>query len=368
MNYAKRRPYKVNKLAIGEIIMSEMKQKEQEIKNCNFVKTILMLLVILGHSCCFWNGSWFTRNPVFQSKGLDLISSWIGSFHIYAFALVSGYIFAFKILRGGYCHYELFLKNKAKRLLIPYVFVMLIWVVPISEYYFKWDLLYLFKKYILCVSPSQLWFLWMLFDVFAIVWPLRNVMIEKPFFGWIISLAFYGVGVVGGEFIPNVFCIWTACQYVVFFFIGMRIRLKSEKYEKQLTDTIPWYCWVIADSLLFVGNILIGQQDGIIWSVIALGMMTLLHVVGALMAWTTLQVAASKIHWQENTAFKTLMNYSMSMYLFHQQIVYFTISALNGVVNPWINAGVNFVVAIWGSLVISTLLMKWKTTRFLIGE
>lgn len=58
----------------------------------------------------------------------------------------------------------------------------------------------------------------------------------------------------------------------------------------------------------------------------------------------------------------------MAMYLFHQQIIYFTISALNGVVNPWINAGVNFVAAIAGSLIISAVLMRWKATRFLIGE
>ena len=58
----------------------------------------------------------------------------------------------------------------------------------------------------------------------------------------------------------------------------------------------------------------------------------------------------------------------MAMYLFHQQIIHFTISALNGVVNPWINAGVNFVAAIAGSLIISAVLMRWKATRFLIGE
>ena len=273
-----------------------------------------------------------------------------------------------RLCGGGYNQYGLFLKNKAKRLLVPYVFVMLIWVAPISEYYFRWDSLYLFKKYIFCISPSQLWFLWMLFGVFAIVWPIRNVMIEKPFAGWMISLVLYGVGIVGGHIIPNVFCIWTACQYVVFFYIGMRIRTKIEKQEKLFTDAVPWFCWLVIDIVLFAANRLIEQQSGFIWSVMSLGTTFLVHIVGSIMAWTVLQALALHIHWQDSKAFKTLASYSMPMYLFHQQIIYFTITALNGVVNPWINAGVNFVVAIAGALIISAVLMRWKVTRILVGE
>ena len=56
------------------------------------------------------------------------------------------------------------------------------------------------------------------------------------------------------------------------------------------------------------------------------------------------------------------------MYLFHQQIIYFSLTILDGVVNPWINAGVNFIVATVGAYIISAILMKWKITRFLVGE
>lgn len=337
-------------------------EKGKDLANCNFVKVTLMLLVILGHACNFWAGRWFTGNPVFECKGLGIISSWLNSFHIYAFALVSGYIFAFKNLEGGYSHYGLFLKNKVKRLLVPYVFVMLIWVAPISAYYFKSSATELFRQYVLCINPSQLWFLWMLFGVFVIVWPFKKDMLEKPITGWMISILFYGIGLVGGRFIPNVFCVWTACQYVIFFYIGMRIRTKSEKKERLVTEAIPWYGWIIAHIILFVASRLIGIYDGFLWRITSIGMGFLLHVIGAIMAWTVLQTLASRVHWQDRKVFKTLASSSMPMYLFHQQIIYFTISALNGVVNPWINAGVNFIVAIAGSLIISVILMRWKFT------
>lgn len=348
--------------------VDRLQKNDQVLRNCNFSKTVLMILVAFYHAIDFWTGTWFTRNPVFESKFLGLLAEYIGSFHIYAFTLVSGYIFAYKIAVGGYNRYLPFLWNKAKRLLVPYVFVMLIWVAPISEYFFRWDLADLIKKYILCINPSQLWFLWMLFGVFAIVWPLRRVMIEKPLVGWTIAIAFYGFGIIGGKFVPNVFCIWTVCQYILFFFIGMRIRVKSENQERLITEIVPWYCWLIADLVLFIGNTFARQQSGFAWRIMTFGMSFLLHIVGAIMAWTVLQTLAPHIRWQDSKVFHTLSSYSMAMYLFHQQIIYFTISALNGVVNPWINAGVNFVAAIAGSLIISAVLMRWKVTRFLIGE
>lgn len=74
---------------------------EKQLSNVGFIKTILMCMVILGHACDFWTGNWFTENPVFQSQGLSAFAGWLNSFHIFAFALASGYIFAFKILGGG---------------------------------------------------------------------------------------------------------------------------------------------------------------------------------------------------------------------------------------------------------------------------
>lgn len=341
---------------------------QNNLENCRFVKTVLMFLVILGHACAFWSGHWFTENPAIHSSGLNILYAWVNSFHIYAFALVSGYIFTFKVMRGGYCEYLPFLCNKAKRLLVPYVFVTIIWVAPISAYFFNWDLGYVVKKYLFAIDPSQLWFLWMLFGVFVITWPMRKVLIDKPVVGWLISIVFYGIGIVGKRIFPNIFCFWTTCQYVLFFFIGMRIRVKEGKKEKLIAESIPWYLWITVDLVIFAGTIIVERNSGTVWSLIAIGLNLILHMVGAIMAWTFLQALANKLNWKDNRVFNMLPSYSMPMYLFHQQIIYFTIIWLNGRVNPWINAGVNFVVAILGSFLISSILMHWRGTRFLIGE
>ena len=75
--------------------------KQDRLQNCIFVKTILMFLVILGHSAAFWSEQWFTENPVYESALLKYLYEWLGSFHVYTFVLVSGYIFAEKMSGGG---------------------------------------------------------------------------------------------------------------------------------------------------------------------------------------------------------------------------------------------------------------------------
>lgn len=74
------------------------------LKNCKYVKVILMLIVIMGHSIALWNGNWLNEyhvQAVYKSDSLKLLSNWISSFHVPAFVFASAYIFAAKIFGGG---------------------------------------------------------------------------------------------------------------------------------------------------------------------------------------------------------------------------------------------------------------------------
>lgn len=102
--------------------------------------------------------------------------------------------------------------------------------------------------------------------------------------------------------------------------------------------------------------------------ILNVGIVFILHIVGAVMAYKVLQYIAEKVDWKNNRMFISLSLYSMPMYLFHQQIIYFTIALLNGKMIPWINAGVNFLVSLIVSYLISCILMRFKVTRLLVGE
>ena len=58
----------------------------------------------------------------------------------------------------------------------------------------------------------------------------------------------------------------------------------------------------------------------------------------------------------------------MPIYLFHQQITHISQSLLDGVVHPYANAAINIIAALTISTAISSLMLRYKVTRHLIGE
>ena len=173
---------------------------KKTLENCTFCKTVLMFLIVLYHSMIFWNGEWFTANPIRQSKVLSYITLWLGNFHIYAFVLISGYIYCAKYLTEDNMDFLPFIKKKAKRLLVPYSFTALFWVVPITNLFLHLSQNDIFTRYILAENPSQLWFLIMLFDVFLFVRPLSDFFLKYNRLGGGAALFFYIFGIGGGVF------------------------------------------------------------------------------------------------------------------------------------------------------------------------
>ena len=319
-----------------------------------------MLTVIIGHCVNFWTGTWFTvLTPLEEAYPLKLLSELVNAFHIYAFALVSGFLFCYlRTELGKYQNFTMFCVTKAKRLLIPYVFICLIWVIPVAIYFNHYSGIELIKRYVLGTNPNQLWFLLMLFWVFMFAWPLSNIFCKHVILSGGIVLGFYCVGVVGNHFIPNVYCIWTGCEYLLFFWIGFQMYNKNDLFRR-----IPAFLWDAVFAVLFC-ILTFTQAFGMISSILTI----VLHITGAIGAFATLQWIALKINWKNSKVFLFLAKRSMPIYLFHQQVIYFVIFWLNGKVNPYVNAAANFVIAMAVSVLISSILMKFKVTRFLIGE
>lgn len=84
----------------------------------------------------------------------------------------------------------------------------------------------------------------------------------------------------------------------------------------------------------------------------------MLNLVGAVTAFAILPHIADKVNWTGNKTIKMLSSLYMPMYLFHQQIIYFTISVFNGKIPPGVLALVNFISALFGSFLISISIIK----------
>ncbi len=337
---------------------------EKRLSHCNFIKTILMVIVVFYHSILYWSGTWLDGQPVYSSYCLNIFAKWLNTIHIYGFTLVSGYIYySLKCEKGKYNDFYSFLKNKAQRLLIPYVFTCVVWVIPITVYFNHIGMEDIFKKFVLGTSPSQLWFLLMLFNVFIIAYLMTSFWESHPALSLFVILACYGVGLLGELFIPNVYMIFTSLRYILFFWIGFNLR----KYKDCILWKIPATIYFILHILLFAGLRFFQTKEGIVFELINTGGNIALNIIGAIMAFMMLQKLANSINWN-NKFFVFIEKRSMSVYLFHQQIIYFTIMSLNGILNPWLHSLVNFAVSFVLSIIISSILKKFKLTRILIGE
>lgn len=340
--------------------------RDKYLNNCVFAKTILMLFVIIGHSISFWNGTWFTAlTPEKTSIFYKYLSIFIGGFHIYCFALISGYIFYYlKIERGKYQNYLQFIWLKIKRLIIPFWFVMLCWVLPINQLFFKYNKSNIIFKFLLGTSPSQLWFLLMLFWVFVIFWSLAKFIDQHYFFGVIIMFLFYLLGTVGSNICPNYYMIWTACRYVLFFGGGFFIRKFKIEFLSKNNPLLFGGCYAVI-FIIYVITYNVGDVSNI-YKLYSYGIECVFHLVGAFTAFFILQKLAE--YPINGLKINELAKYSMPIYLFHEQIIYLVIGMLNGKMNIYILSIICFVVSIILSYVVSKLLFKWKFTRILIGE
>ena len=339
--------------------------RQTELDNCVFVKTVLMLIVVIYHGIIYWTGTWFPVELAFSSEILSLLSKWLNTFHIYGFALVSGYLFFYlKCECGKYGRFLPFAVNKAKRLLIPYIFVASVWVAPFAVYFFRYGAVQLIRRYVLGIFPNQLWFLLMLFGVFMIFYPISSFFEKRNLCGAAAVLCIYGVGIIGKMKIPNVYQIFEACAYIPFFWLGFKIR----QYGSAFLRKIPIVVWLLTDVALFALSEFVSDYDGIFFALFKLGIAFVLHIVGALMAFVILQKLATKVNWKDSRVFSIFSKNSMPVYLFHQQIIYLSVYFLNGKLNPYLHATVNVIVALLISLSISLIMMKFKWTRLLIGE
>lgn len=142
--------------------------------------------------------------------------------------MVSGFIFYYlKYYKGKYDSFIPFVKNKFRRLLIPYIVVCIVWIIPFQVFLQKINIKTVLVNIALGIYPNQLWFLLMLFLVFIIVWLLADFLKTHDGLGFLIVVSMHILGVLFSWFIPNYLQIWSALRHVLFFWMGFKICQKN---------------------------------------------------------------------------------------------------------------------------------------------
>lgn len=186
------------------------------------LRVFATLVVVLGHSIIIFDPSWSAIYGYYHSyecQPLHYLKMFINIFQMPLFFAISGFCFFWSF--GRISSISKFLKDKAVRLLIPFLMVAFLWMVPLR---FAAD----FAPYqtaslpeialkILTISDSgHLWFLPVLFVLFALGVLVLQTQKKHPLFPMILVVVLLAIGLFlpGGQ-LRNILV-----QYFPFFMLG----------------------------------------------------------------------------------------------------------------------------------------------------
>lgn len=213
------------------------------------LRMALPILVLIGHAAIIYTPDGIV-SPTAGSTIIGALGRFIYAFHMPLFFALSGALWGYQIQRGKYRETGKFIKNKAKRLLIPYLFFGICIVAPVmTAFDFTTQNFgqYLLHGILLSGNSRHLWYVLALFWVFVLTILMRPVINRvHPLPILIVSL---GV-LYASQFIPySVLQLQAALYYQFFFLLGYAI----DRYFDHLLvifRKVPWLSFVAFATIL----------------------------------------------------------------------------------------------------------------------
>ena len=249
--------------------MNIVRKVNKHIEWIDDAKTLTMLLVIIGHSAYYkimtpYGGvCHFEDVPSskvsFMWKLLEAMVVFIYTFHMPLFMLLSGACFNLSMRR--YVKFKALLQNKAKRLLVPFVYTTLLVSIPLkyfSGYYDSSSNVFhdIVLGQVLLMGNSHLWFVFSLFWIFVFYYGLHSLRVtdKKWFLPFLVglSLAATYLGGKGYSFLG----LTASMKLLLYFAIGFKYlhRLDSAKWGRQI---------LLVNVLCYVGLFLLSKLSEI---------------------------------------------------------------------------------------------------------
>lgn len=206
------------------------------------IRVLAMLMIVFYHCLCYNLGVW----PWFENEGCvysPLEAAFIRNIvcvGLDAFVFIAGMLYLRIGITGKYDNIGRFLTNKTARLLVPYLF----WGILQCFIFFGFE-----KPTNLLYGSEHLWFLLMLFEVFAIAALTKGIWERMGFKASIIVFFFlliidWGANKVNvlpkDEYGRSLFCLQSTLKYLPIFFMGMLCeRFKIYKKINVRVSLVP---------------------------------------------------------------------------------------------------------------------------------
>lgn len=190
------------------------------------LRVLAILAVVIGHCIIIYDPAWYTwvgyKNS-YSSSFIVCIKQIINLFQMELFFSISGFCMYYSIHK--LFDFKKFVINKAKRLIIPYVFIGLLWQLPLRyiakfpEYSGK-DLSHILFDFAVFRDNGYLWFLPVLFGLFILAYFLiKSSRYSLYYIPAVVIILF-----IVSHFIPNTLQMATIAKYSLYFFLGFYVN------------------------------------------------------------------------------------------------------------------------------------------------
>ena len=331
------------------------------------IRAIAILLVVFGHSIILYSSSWNLYKTTNDVPSLNICKDIINLIQMPLFFALSGFLFVSTLQKKSF---SLVLKDKTKRLLIPYFVFAFFWLLPIRLIVkypgYNIPISKIIVKCILYGSDNgHLWYLIALFWCFVFCYLLYSVVktahnksstpqmaveIDQKvtfYIVFLISIVMYVM-----PKIINLFYFNSTFNYFIWFMLGCIIRIN---YEELIGLKQIYRVLLIIMCLLLTVLSLFIVSNGVLEMILEF-IISLLWVIGLF----------NLIPNRNNKALSFISSISFGLYLFHSPLVYITYSSIPNA-NPCIVVLINFIV-FGGLSVILTYLLKKSNIKVVIGE
>ena len=345
-----------------------MEQEKQRIRldEVTLMRTILALLIVFMHSFTCYNGSWKEPAGYVDIPLYKWLTRTSFAFTLEAFVFLSGYLFAFqRITLQRTDGFWKLTSNKLKRLILPSIIFSVLYFVLFFEYKGLSDAMYSIIN-----GCGHMWYLPMLFWCFLGGWLLEQIKIKD---GW--KIAFLVVlNLFTIIILP--FRLSSAFSFMVYFYSGFLFYKYADKIKPLITlkrMVVIWLVFVIffvvfrpLRDVLVTNN----SQSMYLKLMVYVGnnACQLLYASVGLIAFYGTTVYFTQHHQLSETT-KKIAACCFGIYLFQQfvlQLLYYKTNFPLWVGPYWLPwCGFFFASVI--AFILSTLLIKTKVGKFLIG-
>ncbi len=321
----------------------------------DLLRFVLVLLVVIGHCAYYkidtiYGGiNYFSNNNYPAIKYLlDGIVSFIYTFHMPLFFALSGALFVHTVNKTN--NISILIRNKFKRLIIPFFAVALLYSIPLkyfSNYYINSSNLLkdIIVGQLFIQGNNYLWFLPTLFFIFIIIYLLERTKLSVK----TKIIIYLGLNLLK-DLIPIVL-IAQIVKYLIYFYIGFLF----EKYKNKIIDYIYNHqakiiliiYMIIFYIIINILNFIIHKYYfNIIFKIVISFLKAISIALALLLILTFVHEISKKLKIKNNKFINLINKYSFGIYLFSDPLNYLILFIFANIL------GINYFYTETGSLVI----------------